>query len=152
MKRGSGSPQEQAPDDDVVGHVIGVTGFVGAVLRFLGRSRLPAIALRGRSLYRVMLVGRGFELPLEPAGPNDHNPTGFYTTRVVAARSRLEAEALAKAGVVGDWQGSSLLSHFTGVEEPTLTISESVAMDGWFEFHTKSGFAFFSATGDPAAE
>ncbi len=146
----------ELPDDEAsgapIGHVIGIGGFGGAVLRFLRKFQPPAIALRGRSLYRVMLEGGGFELPVDPPDARDPNPTGFFTTRFVAARTRAEAEALAKAHVIREWQGLSLLSHFTGVDEPTLKVSESEAIDGWFKHSKGGGFSFFSGTDEETSE
>jgi hypothetical protein len=135
--------------DEPVYHVIGVGGFIGALLQFLRWFQRPAVALGGRSLYRVMLEGGGFELPGEPSDPPVPHPAGFYTTRFVAARTRTEAEALAKAHVIAEWQGLSLWSHFTGVEEPTLKVSESGLIDGWFKRSKGQGFTFFNHDGEP---
>jgi len=136
------------PDEPVI-RAFGASGFVGAVLRFLRWFQWPAVALRGRHLYRVMLEGGGFELPIDPSDPRDPPAIGFYTASFVAARTRLEAEALAKALVVADWQGLSLLGHFTGVDEPTLRVSACEAIDGWFKRSKRQGFVFFSHDDEP---
>lgn len=141
MKDDTGS--SEADPDEFAAHVIGVGGFVGALLRFLRWFQLPAVALRGRTLYRVMLEGGGFVLPVDPSDPRDCPAIGFYTASFVAARTRLEAEALAREHVIADWQGLSLLSHFTGVDEPTLRVSECEAIDGWFKRRKRQGFVFF---------
>jgi hypothetical protein len=132
--------------DQPSGFALGVGGPTAALLRFLRRFRLPVLALGKQHLYRVMLEGGGFELPLEPPDPHEPNPTGFFTTRFVAAYTRADAEAKAKAHVVREWQGLSLLGHFTKVEEPILTVTESEAIDGWFRSSKGGGFVFFTGS------
>lgn len=134
--------------DETVGYVIGVGGWLGALLHFLGGFQRPVVALRGRHLYRVLLEGSGFELPVEGADAEYPNPTGFFTTRFVAAPSRLDAEAAARRRVLAEWQGLSLLDHFTGIDEPVLRVCATEAMDGWFRLRPGRGFSFFHA--DPA--
>jgi len=93
-------------------------------------------------LYRVLVQGEGFELPIE--GSNDRL-IGFFTTRFVAACSRLEAESLAQLHVVREWQGLSLMSYFTGTDEPCLSVIESEAIEGWFRPNKGQGFSFYGA-------
>jgi hypothetical protein len=147
---------ESPPADEGAGedhyYVLGVGGFGGVVLRFLNRFRRPVVALRGRSLWRVMVRGGGFELPVEPTAEGGReNPTGFYTLRYVAASTRLEAEALAKANVLREWQGLSLMGHFTGVDEPVLQAEESVEVEGWFWRNGGKGFTFFRQDDEEAS-
>ena len=134
--------------DKPIAFVIGPSGFIGTFLRFLRRFQLPVVALGRRHMYRVLLEGSGFELPLDT---DDPNPNGFFATRFVAASTRTEAEAFARASVIRDWQGLSLFSHFTGVDEPILTVSESESIEGWFKLHKGGGFAFFTES-DTAKE
>ena len=143
----SKQPSPQTSDEPIA-TVIGIGGFGGKLVGFLRRFRLPAIALGRRHLYRVMLEGSGFELPFEPSSPEDRNPTGFLTTRFVAARTRAEAETKARSSVIRDWQGLSLMSHFTGVDEPSLIVTESIAIDGWFRSRSGGGFIFFTVDSD----
>jgi hypothetical protein len=60
----------------------------------------------------------------------------------VAARTRTEAESKAIVLVLREWQGLSLLSHTTGVDEPRMVIAESRSIDGWVR-RRGGGFLFF---------
>jgi hypothetical protein len=134
---------EHEGDDEPAASVIGISGILGVLLRFLRKFQLPAVALGKYNLYRIMIQGSGFELPVEAADANEHNPNGFYTTRFVAARSRLEAEALAKTHVLREWQGLSLLGHFSGTNEPQMTVCGSEAIEGWFRLTKGGGFTLY---------
>lgn len=103
------------------------------------------MAIGKLSMYRVMVEGGGFELPLQNT---KEKCVGFYTTRFVTASSRLEAESKAKAHIVREWQGLSLMSHFTGTEEPLLTVVESSSVEGCVRRSAGLGFSFYEAESD----
>lgn len=131
-------------NDETIGSVIGVGGVLGVLLRFLGKFQIPVVALGKRNLYRVMIQGSGFELPVEGSGPDDPNPNGFFTTRFVAASSRSEAEEKAGAHALSDWQGLSLLGHLSGTDEPHMSVCESEAIEGWFRLTRCRGFTLYA--------
>jgi hypothetical protein len=144
MERDADEPDHAVPVDDGKYYAIGdVSGFAGFIQRVLYLFRLPAVARGGRSLWRVMVEGGGFALPVESDDPDYRPPTGFYTVRFVAARTRLEAESKAIAHVLDEWQGVSLYSHFTGVDEPRLRVESCAEVVGRV-IGKGRGFTFFS--------
>ncbi len=132
------------PKDEPVGWVVRPSGAVPSVIwlirRLVRRVPRPVIALPGRDLYRVLICGRGFALPVEG---ERGEPTGFFTTRFVAARSRQDAESIALSRVRKDWSGWSLLSHLTGVEEPQLAVDETEALVERVRLRRGAGYVFF---------
>ena len=132
-------PDPRDANDKPIGFVLGGGGALGWILRKLRRFPRFAIALGQRSLYHVRMEGSGFELPVE----GGRNITGFFINRVVAAQTRAEAESKAIAIVLREWQGLSLFSYMTGVDEPRMVIAESHPIEGWF-CRRGDGFIFFS--------
>ncbi len=145
MPNGGASNHQNKINNETVGSLIRIGGVIGAMLQGFRRFALPSIAVGQKDLYRVLVMGTGFELPVE--GTNE-KPIGSFTTRFVPARSRLEAEALAKSCVLREWQGLSLFSHFTGIEEPLLSVCESEAIQGWL-CRKGQGFTFYCADESP---
>lgn len=143
MASTSSGPDPRDPvGDNASVSMIGVGGPVGTLLRVLRWFTVPVVAIGRRSMYRVFVQGDGFELPIQHT---DDKVVGFYTTRFVAASSRLEAESKAIVQIVREWQGLSLMSHFTGTEEPCLTVVESNSIDGWLRRSGGQGFSFYGA-------
>ena len=144
----SPEPEPRDPSgDDASISVIGVGGPIGTLLRFLRWFTMPVIAVGRRSMYRVFVQGDGFELLIQDT---DDKVVGFYTTRFVAATSRLEAESKAKNAIVREWQGLSLMSHFTGTETPSLAVVESHSIEGWVRKGSGHGFSFYGP--EPTSE
>jgi len=140
------------PKDEPVGWVVRPSGAVPSVIwlirRLVRRVPRPVIALPGRDLYQVLICGRGFALPVEG---ERGEPTGFFTTRFVAARSRQDAESIALSRVRKDWSGWSLLSHLTGVEEPQLAVDETEAWWSAFAFGEAPATSSFGTRPNQAA-
>jgi hypothetical protein len=120
--------------------VLGIAGPLGWVLRIFRYFSLPIIAFGGRRLYRVLIEGEGFELPLKSVATY---PTHFFTTRFVPARTALEAETRARKLILLEWNGLSLLSTFTGTDAPCLSVVEAEVIDGWFRWTSGRGFTLF---------
>jgi len=138
----TGVAKNEPTEEGASAFVIGIGGPIGTLLRFLRWFALPVVVVGARGMYRVMIQGEGFVLPIQNTG---ESVVGFYTTRFVSASSRLEAEAKAKLHVIREWQGLSLMSHFTGTEEPCLTVAESSFIDGRFRRNQGQGFSFYGA-------
>jgi hypothetical protein len=95
----------------------------------------PVFALPGRTLYRVLVCGRGISLPVEGDAPI----CGFFVSVFVAARSADEAERDALTRVRARWQRYA--DRATG--ELELSVEESEALAVRFVLRPVPGFVFF---------
>lgn len=109
----------------------------------LPRIPRPVLALSPKVLYRVLLEGSGFVLPVvQSARP----VVGFFTARFVAARARLEAEETAKSAVLRDWRRQGFDTRTSVL--PDLRIDNSEALRTHFRLRSGEGFTFFGDSDD----
>jgi len=109
----------------------------------LPRMPRPVFALSPKTLYRVLLEGSSFVLPVVGSA---RPIVGFFTVRFVAARARLEAEEKAQFAVLRDWRRQGFQTR-TGVL-PDLRIDSSEALRAHFRLRSGEGFAFFGDSDD----
>jgi hypothetical protein len=123
---------EDNDKDEPVGHIL----TAGAVVDFLHKFFLPVIALPGRRLYRVVVHGHGFKLPIE-----DDAAIGFYLTRFVAAGTIREAEEKAINLTRDRWD-----TFYSAAEgELKLEIEEIDEQDSRFVWRSRYGVAFYKS-------
>ena len=126
------SGDDQRLNDAPIGHVIGR----GWAADFLTRLAFPVLAVPPKALYRVLLSGRGFELPVEQSEPM----VGFYVTYYVPARSADQAGARAVGYVTERWQ--NFYSEARG--GLGVVVEEVERLPQRFARRARSGFAFYS--------
>lgn len=126
------SGNDQGPNHAPIGHVIGR----GWAADFLTRLAFPVLAVPPKALYRVLLRGRGFELPVEQSEPM----VGFYVTYYVPARSADEAGARAVGYVTERWQNF----YSEARSELGVVVEEVERLPQRFARRARSGFAFCS--------
>jgi hypothetical protein len=80
-------------DNEIVGWLIKAPAPWAPLLRIF---RLPVVALGEKDIYRVLLLGQGFQIKHEPDKPL----VGFYTTRYITAETFQEAQVKAKKDVL----------------------------------------------------
>jgi hypothetical protein len=97
----------------------------------------PVFALGSKHLYRVMIQGEGFALPVGPGNP----AVGFFTARFVAASNRHDAERFALDLVAREWANRG---YKDAAGEATLTIDGCDALAGHFRLRSGIGFTFYS--------
>ncbi len=95
----------------------------------------PVFALGSKHLYRVMIHGSGFTLPVNLSNP----ATGFFTARFVAARNRHDAERIALDRVASEWN-----SYRDAAGDATLSVDGSEALAEHFRLRSGIGFTFYS--------
>ena len=125
---------EPEPDRPIVAHVIG-RGFWRDLLASLP---WPVFAFRNESVFRVMLHGTGFVLPIADAEP----ARGFVTTFFVAADTIRAAESKARTRVLQEWvrHGADRSSG----SHPVLEVEEIVALSIRFRWRSGGGFLFYN--------
>ena len=114
-----------------MGYVIGR----GWAADFLTRLSAPVLAVPPKALYRVLLHGHGFELPVEHSEPM----IGFHVTYYVAARSARHAEGLALRRVAERWQ--SVYAEAEG--DLNVVVQEVQRLQERFARRGRSGFSFY---------
>jgi hypothetical protein len=97
----------------------------------------PVFALGTSDIYRVMVHGSGFKLPLEDGS----SAVGFFTTRYVAASTASDAKQIAAAVVHGEWRGRG---HENAVGSVMLAIEEHAALSERFRLRSATGFVFYA--------
>ncbi len=105
----------------------------GSGLEGFGRIAMPH--------YRVMLHGSGVDVAVD----DSPDPiVGFYTARVVTAKSESEAERLAVENVLEQWSAGPYGQVNRGTV-PRLTV-ESVEVTSWFDrlFRRGTGYVFYT--------
>jgi hypothetical protein len=122
---------DQSENDAPIGYVIGR----GRAADFFTRLALPVLALPPDGLYRVLLHGRGFELPVKQSEPM----VSFLVTYYVAARSKNRAETRAVKRVTERWR--NLYAEARG--ELVVVAEEVERLPQRFARRSRSGFAFY---------
>ena len=133
-------PGAEAETSEEFHQIAGPGGVAGWILRLLRAYQVPAIALGEKRIFRVLLHGDEFRLPIAEG----KDAIGFYTTRFVASRSKQDAEARARDGVLNDWNGLSLMSHFSGTESPRIAVEEACTIEERVWLRPRQGFTFYS--------
>ena len=101
----------------------------------------PVLAIGTQQLYRVVIHGTGFSLPLDG---RDESIIGFFTTRFVAAVNVRDAEIKACASVSTEWKQCG---HEACAEcSPLLELEELELVHGRFRLRSGAGFAFYAAS------
>ena len=134
------SRDEQPTNAAPIGYVIGR----GWAADFLTRLAFPVLAVPPRALYRVLLHGRGFELPVE----RSERMVGFYVTYYVAARSAGQAEARAVERVTDRWQNFYPEARGALV----VAVEEVQRLQQRLARRSRTGFSFYSDEEEPSAE
>ena len=93
--------------------------------------------------YRVLVQGRNLRIPGEGGAPGI---TGFFTSRVVYAGTRSQAESKALGSVQTTWRQSQYLKQ-PGAEALALAVSD-IHESGWLQWlrSPRSGHTFYSET------
>jgi hypothetical protein len=99
----------------------------------------PVFALGEKEIYRVMVHGDGFALPIG----NGKCARGFFTTRYVAAATAREAKRIATAYVEADWKR---LGHDDTAGSATIVIEQIAVLGDRFLLRSGGGFSFYSET------
>jgi hypothetical protein len=91
--------------------------------------------------FKVMLSGRGIDLPFEGTPV-----VGFFTTRLVRAADLSAAEEQAKGLVLAEWQPGGTYAAINRGSIPTLTVEESfpVGFLAGILGRKPSGYTFYS--------
>jgi len=109
----------------------------------LPRPPRPVLALAPKALFRVLVEGSGFMLPV--AG-NTRLSTGFFTERFVAARNNSEAETAAQYSVLRAWRRQGFEARTNAL--PELRVDESEVVRACFRLRSAGGFVFFGESDD----
>lgn len=97
----------------------------------------PVAALGANNLYLVSLEGFDFVLPMgEPTKP----VVGFFTHKIVAARTEDEAKLRASDSIVQQWRDRGY--ERVALKLPSLTVDTVEQLPGWFRFRSGAGFTF----------
>jgi hypothetical protein len=114
---------------------------------FLPRLPKPVFALGAKELYRALVHGDGFALPVD----GGRSVVGFYTNRFVAAATPQEARRLAITSVQSEWKHRGYEKRAGQV---ALTVEELHVLSERFRYRSGSGFTFYSqsAEGDGGPE
>ena len=118
----------------IVAHVIGR----GLWPDLVARIPRPVFAFGSQSLFRVMLHGTAFSLPIADSEP----ARGFFTTFFVAADTIRAAEAKARARVLREWIRHGA-DHSSG-SHPVLAVEEIEALTVRFRWRSGGGFLFYN--------
>ncbi len=97
----------------------------------------PVFAFGSKNLYRVMIHGSGFVLPIGPGSP----AIGFFTARFVTASTRPEAELVALDRVATEWRKRG---YREAGGEATLSIDSTDVLYERFKLRRGIGFTFYS--------
>lgn len=91
--------------------------------------------------FRVMLDGKGIDVPVEAGGPSI---IGFITTRLVRAATVAEAEKKAKDMILSEWSSSIYASVNRG-SLPVLSVEAVYQSSFWdsLRFRNK-GYSFYA--------
>lgn len=132
IERPAMSVDDDASGSEPIAHVIGR----GRLVDFLTRLALPVLAIPPRALYRVVVHGRGFELPVEQSNP----VVGFDVTYYVAARTADDAETRALQRARDRWE--TFYAEATGAL--VVAAAEVEPLPHRFARRSRTGFSFFS--------
>lgn len=111
----------------------------GRWIDFFRKIPLPVLAVGNKEIYRVMVHGKDFVLPIRDSKPG----VGFFTTCFVAARDVRSAKNLALKLTADHWQkwGYEKISGST----PTLEVEEVTVLVSRFRFRRGTGYTFYAA-------
>lgn len=124
------------PAENDTSEPVGYVVSNGWLFDFLHRLSIPVLAWPGQSLFRVVLHGHGFVLPVQGLPPR----IGFFTTYFVAARNVRNAEARAKQRLTDRWA-----TFYPDAEgELQLEIEDLERLHERFRKRSHHGFAFYS--------
>jgi hypothetical protein len=126
-------------DNDIVGWLVKAPAPWAPLLRLF---RLPVVAFGEEDIYRVLLLGEGFQIKNE----GDRPLVGFYTTRFVTAETIREAQLKAKHEVLKEWKQQGW--DWIATSDPALSIEEIDRLPDRFFWRGGSGFGFFPAEED----
>jgi len=126
-------------DDEEVGWRIQAPSPWTPLLRFF---RLPVVARGGKDIYRVFLLGEGFQIKFEPGKPL----VGFYTIRYVTAETIREAGQKAKNAVFKEWKRKGWA--WITKSDPVISIEEIEILPEKFLWQRGGEFSFFPAGED----
>ena len=90
--------------------------------------------------FKVILSGRGIDLPLE-----GDSAIGFFTTRLVRSTDPSRAESLAKDLVLSEWRPGGTYAEANRGSQPVLSIEQSFPV-GWLVGtlgRKPSGYTFY---------
>lgn len=127
------SRDTDSPDAEPIAYVIGR----GRAADFLTRLAFPAIALPPRSLYRVVVRGHGFELPIDGEEP----VVAFRVTFYVAARTADEAGMRAMKRASDRWE----TFYYEARGELVVAVDQVERLHRRFVRRSRSGMSFYGA-------
>jgi hypothetical protein len=122
--------------DEPVCHPLGTGGWSD----LLPRIPRPVWAVGKQQLYRVLIEGSEFSLPLVGGG---EPMVGFFTTRFVAAANVRDAEMKARSCVLREWKRRGY--EASAGSSPLLQIDALEPIDSRFRLRSGAGFTFFNA-------
>ncbi len=99
--------------------------------------RLPVVAFGEKDIYRVLLLGQGFQIKHDADKPL----IGFYTTRYISAVIFQEAQVKTKNDVLEEWKQKGWA--WIASSDPLLSIEEIDILPDRFLWRKASGFGFF---------
>jgi hypothetical protein len=123
--------------DEPIGHVLGD----GTWRDLLPRIPRPVLAIGAQQLYRVLIHGSGFSLPLRGGG---EPIVGFFTTRFVAAANVRDAEIKARSSVLTEWKRRGY--EASAGASPILELEDLEVVHSRFRLRSGAGFTFFAAS------
>jgi hypothetical protein len=125
--------KNEGDEQEPVGYILSS----GPLFDFLQKLAVPALAVQGQTLYRVVIHGHGIEFAVEESEPI----IGFYNTRFVAARTLRDAEAIALRRTRDRWE----TFHSEASGELQLEIEEIEPAGGRFRWRSRLGFGFYNS-------
>jgi hypothetical protein len=98
--------------------------------------------------FRVMIHGEGIDVP---SIDGSKSIIGFYSTRLVKARSAPEADATVRTLILSDWTSGSYAPANRGVP-PSLRVESIIktTVFDWLRFRN-AGYTFYSRDENAAA-
>jgi hypothetical protein len=120
--------------DEPIGHVLGT----GTWRDLLPRVPRPVFVVGSQQLYRVLIHGSGFSLPLSDGG---EPISGFFTTRFVAASNVRDAEIKARSSVLREWKRGGYEARADS--SPILELEDVEIVHARFRLRSGAGFTFF---------
>lgn len=109
----------------------------GPLVDFLRKICLPAVALPGYSVFRVLLHGHGFMLPVAESEPI----IGFYTTYFVSGKNVRAAEGKALRRLRHQWE----MFYPQASGELKIDVEELQRLDTKVVCGSRYGMAFYSS-------
>jgi hypothetical protein len=133
------SRDDDSPSAEPIAYVLS-RGFAAD---FLTRLAFPVLAVPPRTLYRVVVHGRGFVLPVEQSDPI----VGFRVTFCVAARTEDDAKKRAMQRARDRWE--TFYAEATG--ELVVAVDEVERLGRRFARRSRTGFSFYGGDDETSA-